>query len=399
MTVRLSRQRWGTQKESIGTRTVFCGFVALLCALATCKTLDQNLKSFTNQVSFINQHGATNGYLLQDQTIGMSNDAAENDNSSTRMEGKPDILLTPNATMLASAASCNAHPIFRHHFGSNKDYISPFLEKSLTNPSSFLDTTYVVIGDSLDRIMVDAVCQTLGGSIQKVEPNKRLSRTQVCLASRFQIAYLNIFGMHRQCENGGFLRKADKRSFNTTAERISIVLPQVLELLSRATTPTSQEQTSIFVQIGSNLWDLSSGCNNQNGITKEYQDEYRKGIVDVAEATKVVLKNQFPIQPSKLFWKLAPPISQNYSVSAEASSLGRTRSNQQQLNEILKDVLKVNPTLGYIVDQWQVILKSIPSEEWLNMELQDDGKHFGKCPSLVFFNNWLQTIDVTSNNP
>jgi len=49
-----------------------------------------------------------------------------------------------------------------------------------------------------------------------------------------------------------------------------------------------------------------------------------------------------------------------------------------------------------IIDWWNAVVEGVTSEDVLNQELEKDGRHHGKCPSLAFFNEFLEQVDRVS---
>lgn len=268
--------------------------------------------------------------------------------------------------------------------------------QSATNNRKFI----LIIGDSLDRIMLEHSCTFQNGNTTKLEPNRESSRPNVCRTNTWTAGYLNIFGMHRQCQPDTLKNVEPQQSLNeTTAERIARVLPQVLDLMQIST--VLEEDTTniqnIYVQVGSNLWDLSTGCNNRVGITEDFQREYRQGIAEVYHAIHDTFRNHFSNDNPNVhvLWKLAAPVSSGYSTEMQRKGYGRVRTNQKRLNEILTEVVSSNGdnALGSgMVDWWSVVMLHKRSEKSLNKELQKDGRHYSECPSLVFFNALLEKI-------
>jgi hypothetical protein len=155
-------------------------------------------------------------------------------------------------------------------------------------------------------------------------------------------------------------------------ERIKIVLPELLDLLHKHTTPNARVD---FVQVGSNLWDLSQGCNNN---PKNVKPDYQK-IREIYEAVRGVLKDSyystgnsssFPL--SAIFWKLAPPVSLQYSNQMQHKHKGRVRSNQNTLNKLLQWVVTQDNLSSGWINWWQIVTDATPSEDILNDKLGDD---------------------------
>jgi hypothetical protein len=238
----------------------------------------------------------------------------------------------------------------------------------------------------LDRLMSQYVCQIWGGTFQELEEGRRPS---VCCSNNDNaghtiirhLGYFNIFGMHRRCENNGAAKKRDPRRFSTTADRLRSLLPRLLEFL-----PHPPD----YVQVGSALWDLSEGCNDQAGVSEAYQQEYILGIHQIYEALTVILPPNTPI-----FWRNSPPVRKSYSNEMEEVGHGRTRDNQKQLNDLLRHTVTSN-NLGQIVD-WSSVLEGV-SEGFLEKELNKDGRHYSECPSLAFFDAWLNVIHDESSS-
>jgi hypothetical protein len=376
---------------------------------------------------------------------------------------------SPTMVMNPTTIVCLSNPIFSNYFhpeNHHKDFLTTLWwlqtdnhEENLTTPSwSGMSAAQpqllpqqdvnqhrnkrnllILIGDSLDRMMLEHVCHYLRGATQKVVPDKVMARLNVCHIgthsnSTFsEIGYVNIFGMHRQCQPQTIQNvDAGQPLDQTTAQRITRVLPQVLDLMSLSRNQESIQATTIaeesqphslefFVQVGSNLWDLSTDCNDQYGVTADYEREYRQGIVEVYDAiihtiqeyVRMETHNSIAINVHVL-WKLAPPVSLKYSNVMKRQGHGRVRGNQQKLNDILRNVIidsntgtaatttgnttsYTNYSLGSgLVDWWKIVTETIPSEAYLNDLLGNDGRHYPECPSLVFFNALMEEVDRIS---
>jgi hypothetical protein len=172
----------------------------------------------------------------------------------------------------------------------------------------------------------------------------------------------------------------------------------------------------VYVQVGSNLWDLSDGCNDQLGVSREYAQQYQQGIAQAHEAIQRSIQDFLQdlvwyddhgnemerFVRSHIIWKLAPPISLRYSKRITDKRGGRTRSNQQYLNQLLRETVVADDSLQQqepsfklgsgMVDLWSVVKTNMPSEKDLNEELKEDGRHYTKCPNVAFFNSLLQEI-------
>ncbi|KAG7340696.1 hypothetical protein IV203_024239 [Nitzschia inconspicua] len=286
---------------------------------------------------------------------------------------------------------------FHNSFVSDLWHVVDNDSKSIVDYHNLPPHKYIlIIGDSLDRIMLEHACATANGVTQKVEPDQPLSRPNVCRTDTWTAGYLNIFGMHRQCQPDT-IRTVDPQQFTnvTTAGRIQAILPRVLDLMD-----LTSKELNVFVQVGSNLWDLSSGCNNRIGISTEYREEYRQGMGEVYGAIhrtidEFVMNDATTPPPNiHIIWKLAPPVSLKYSRAMEKTVSGRIRANQKQLNEILQDTASNdrNQLDHDMVDWWDIVMTHKKSEQFLNKELNQDGRHYSECPSLVFFNALLEKI-------
>jgi hypothetical protein len=190
-------------------------------------------------------------------------------------------------------------------------------------------------------------------------------------------AFMKIYGMHHSCSNNGFLELEDRRRYNTTAERVGRLLD--FDILSRL--PNNNE-TNFVVMAGSSLWDLSedTGCNNQIGVSEGYKSLYSQGIVDL----HATIRKHLPESP--IYWRTSPAISVQYDRQNERKRLGRTRANQQALNNILKETVSTY-NLGIVVDWW-----SQASHRPENDRGYIDGRHYQPIPSLVFYNMFLNAV-------
>ncbi|KAL3936193.1 MAG: hypothetical protein SGARI_002663 [Bacillariaceae sp.] len=280
--------------------------------------------------------------------------------------------------------------------------------------------------------MVRHICELLHGVETNVDPTREYSRPNVCTSSTFAVGYLNVFGMHHACSNGGTAELMDRRPFYTTAERITLVLKEVLDKIpwnATVTTPLPADNVSktarqydvpleVYVQVGSNLWDLSNGCNDQVGVTDEYAQQYREGIALVHDAIQTSVQSYLhdfvlydeggnkierPVN-IHVIWKLAPPVSIRYSNKINQARGGRIRSNQQQLNKILRETVTTGTGTSKLqlgsgmVDLWSVVKTNMPSETALNEELGKDGRHYSVCPNLAFFNTFLGEVHRISSD-
>jgi hypothetical protein len=306
---------------------------------------------------------------------------------------------------LGIATKCqDTSPFFNEHFRAVPDHLSPLWWQSLHggNEAGVPATSFwsrkllIVIGDSLDRKMTDHTCLLLRGNKTKEEPQRKFAHPFVCVSTTITFVYLNIFGMDAACPNSGALRAVDTRFDYSTAKRIASLLPVLLGLL-----PPHYPPSDAFVQVGSNMWDLSQGCNDHLGIDEQYAMKYRQGLRNVHNALRDTLRSYYPSSKGWILWKIAPPISLRLSEERmKAGTIGAVRINQDALNMILKDEVAVNTgTTGGqlklgdgIVDFWNhVNVLSLP-DDVLDREFERDGYHFARCGSLAFFNLLLDVI-------
>ena len=232
--------------------------------------------------------------------------------------------------------------------------------------------------------MLHHICTVVSGTVIKVDPGRKNARRQpvVCSSPLLEIGYFNIFGMSKPCDNGGFAKLQDSRSHPSTLDRVTALLPEVLNHF---------ETKPHYVLMGSALWDLS--CVNSTGISSEFLDDYKSGMLRLYDyVTSGQAGNANDVE---VYWRTSPPVRQTYSDKWENLTLddglgrGRTRNNQRVLNQALRDTF-VEHRLGRgIVDWWQ-IAQGV-SENFLEKELPD-GRHYTFCSSLTFFNEWLETI-------
>jgi hypothetical protein len=293
-------------------------------------------------------------------------------------------------------------------------------------------TLLVIFGDSLDLYMLTNVCtKVFNGQIDLLEPNigqarkmKGPSQPFICNTARSNnqntndhdgivLGIMTLHGMSYPCYNGGVLTLSDPRPFNTTADRIQSLLPT---LLQRMKDYTVADEYNIIVQIGSNLWDLSEGCNNIGTVSSSYEEKYRIGIQANYESIQQAVHNSTPTSNAitPVFWKYAAPVSQKYSNQIEGKSGswqgGRTQKNVASLNAILKDTIEITPAQpldkqqqiqqqqGYqygngTVDWFKTVMENVPGPKVLNSEMPD-GRHFiSDCPYYVMFDLLIEQIN------
>jgi hypothetical protein len=281
------------------------------------------------------------------------------------------------------------HDIYQRYMDSTaKNYLKDIVERA-KQPNATIGKdkmTLLVIGDSLDRYMVNHVCRITGAIPRKVDPKVSYRRPFVCSSPVLEIGFFNIFGMYRTCENGGAAYGQDRRSFNTTVERLTTLLPDVLSRLS---------QPPQHVQVGSALWDLSQGCVGRNFVSHSYREEYVLGIQKLYD---FLVSDQSGVNNNaSIVWRTSPAMRRRYSAKWVALSLipfnlgahGRTRRNQRILNRLLIDTVTTKRLGTGIVDWWKIVHGT--TERFLNEELLD-GRHYSFCSTMAFFNEWLAMI-------
>lgn len=250
----------------------------------------------------------------------------------------------------------------------------------------------LIIGDSLDKFMAYHICNLTRGVATKVDPPKFSNRRPfVCSSPTLEIAFFNIFGMKRTCDNDGVARHQDSRFFNSTVDRVKALLPDVLRLLDR---PPQH------VQVSSALWDLSQGCVARNGVPQHYRDEYSLGMRSMYD---YLMSDQSGVaKDAHIYWRNSPPVRKSYSakwariswIPFNVGGHGRTRRNQKNLNQIMNETVSDYHLGNGIVDWWR-IAQGV-SEKFLNQELPD-GRHYTFCSTLAFFNEWLDLIYQQEN--
>lgn len=104
-------------------------------------------------------------------------------------------------------------------------------------------------------------------------------------------------------------------------------------------------KTNYVVLVSSSLWDLSSGCNNQLGVTTQYQEQYLQGILELYAAIYKLL----PKAP--ICWRTSPTTSVQHDAVTTQKGAGRTRANQETLNVLLRETVSEN-NLGTVLDWW-----------------------------------------------
>jgi len=287
------------------------------------------------------------------------------------------------------------HDVYRQYMAqTSKNYLKSILASSDTTiprdtrlgrdgkPPSFL-----LIGDSLDKYMAYHICNITGGVVTKIDPPKYCHRRPfVCSSPTLEIGYFNIFGMYKTCDNGGTAHLHDSRSFNSTIDRITALLPDVLKHFKRKPQ---------YVQVGSALWDLSQGCVGRNGVPQSFREDYKEGMERIYE---FLISEESGIEKEAgIYGRTSPPVRKSYSakwvriglIPFNVGSHGRTRGNQRILNQLIRDDF-IEHHLGDGVVDWWKIARGV-SEQFLDKELPD-GRHYTFCSCLAFFNEWLRQI-------
>jgi hypothetical protein len=250
-------------------------------------------------------------------------------------------------------------------------------------------TTFVIIGDSIDRnlfiyfseaanftkqpMLWEEVNTTDANTAKWMNMGIHRSRHgEIFTKKTVSLVMFRIFGMYRPCSNGGYDREVDSRWYNRTADRIGKLLP--VDVLSRI--PKSDK---FVVSIGSNLWDVAPGCNDHPNISATYAEEYTQGIKELHHTIHESLPD------ASIYWRTAGPMARPV---LEKKGPGFTRDNQNTLNNILRRTVKEHG-LGIVVDWWNQV-QGVP-ERILRGELPD-GIHYRKPSSNAFFNLWLNTV-------
>ena len=264
------------------------------------------------------------------------------------------------------------------------DKISSKTNSSSSGPLTKEPLTLLFLGDSLDHNLMLHVCDLPGFVRVDVRANENKApmakdTLSICSSERasITIAFFQIFGMAYPCTNSKMLGIMESREHNSTVFRIQELLSQ--DLISHLN--TTIEQT--FIMAASCMWDLSDGCNNVAYLKEEYKKSYASGV----QSLRQELSTKYT---RRLFFHTCAPVSQSYSTTIQQQFEGRTRQNQQHLNQILRDTLLSSGGDDRIVDWWKMLI-DIP-ETIRERDLQVDGRHYSKEPSLAFFNLWLNTI-------
>ncbi len=347
------------------------------------------------------QHYGSSGIIHTSSFIDCSN-KSQSEGIRTRHNSwgafDPVVMSTQCVTVVASQISSDPrdwlemcrenHDIYQHYMESkSKNYLKDIIPRPRDNKTSSARITLLVIGDSLDRYMVNHICSITGAEVQKVDPPEFTQRRPfICSSPALEIGYFNIFGMLRSCDNDGVAFGQDRRLFNSTLERVAALLPDVLARF---------EKPPQYVQIGSALWDLSNGCVGRNWVPKSYREEYSLGMQRLYDY--LISEEGGLSTNASIYWRTSPPVRRSYSAKWAGVSLipfnvgghGRTRKNQKIVNQIMRDTFEEHQLGGGIVDWWQIVHGV--SENFLNQELPD-GRHYSFCSSLAFFNEWLAKI-------
>lgn len=266
----------------------------------------------------------------------------------------------------------NNNEIYRTHMSQTENHLSEFLTGEKEEKPAFL-----WIGCSLDRYQIVSVCLLLGGEIERIFPDGAHGDRPaaiVCHATQMTLGYLQIFGMHKKC-NGEVADAVDPRHFDTEADHVRALLPELLERMGSIPS---------HVQVGSNLWDLSPGCNNVPGVSKSFQKLYVQGMHELYEAISEILPAD-----TQVSWRTGMPVHTDYSNMAQ----GRKLENQEILNRLVEqEVLGGRQGLGSYLDLWSVVRQATR-----DCCMMKDGRHYPACSSYAFFNNWLDSIYSTGS--
>lgn len=286
----------------------------------------------------------------------------------------PKIDLTILQSQLNSLDQCNDNDIYLSHMTQTTNHLMEFAKGEKEEKP-----TLVWIGCSLDRYQITAVCDFFGGTTQKYFPEGSYgarAASIVCHSPYITMGYIQIFGMHHRC-NDEQANLVDPRQFDTEAERIRATLPDLI--VKMGSKPT-------HVQVGSNLWDLSPGCNNEVGITSAYTDVYIRGIHDIHNAIVDLIPGVH------ISWRTGMPIHTSY----DAKARGRKLVNQEALNQIVQEEVFASSStnsddgqesIGAFLNHWSVV-RMAPTD----CCMLRDGRHYPKCSSFAFFNNWMNQI-------
>ena len=220
-----------------------------------------------------------------------------------------------------------------------------------------------------------------------MDPEYRCKQHLVCRSPYMDMALFFAFGMHRKCMPS-VSDKIDNRVYPTQADRLRDQLPALLNFLNRERNANNNSSTLplvqlIHVQIGSNLWDLSRGCNNHGGVPDAFAQEYVRGIHEMHAAVSELLHG-VPI-----FWQTGFPVSTAYSLKNQLTNRGHVISNQRVLNQLLHQTVTQDNTtmMGRFLDMWSVVQQA-PTD----CSVLEDGRHYYSCPSFAFVNKWLDAI-------
>uniref|UniRef100_A0A7S3L4L4 Carbonic anhydrase n=1 Tax=Amphora coffeiformis TaxID=265554 RepID=A0A7S3L4L4_9STRA len=265
---------------------------------------------------------------------------------------------------------CHENEIYHTHMSETKNHLLDILQgEKEENP------TLLWIGCSLDRYQIVSVCSLLGGKIERMFPDGAVGERAAAISCRsphMNLGYVQIFGMHQRC-NDEAADAVDPRKFDTEADHIRALLPELLEKMGSIPT---------HVQVGSNLWDLSPGCNNMLGIPESFQKLYVQGMHEMYEAVFEILPPE-----SHISWRSGMPVDTSYSDMAK----GRKLENQETLNRLVEQEVHGSlRDMGSFLDHWSVVRKA-PTD----CCMMKDGRHYVTCSSYAFFNNWLDAIYST----
>jgi len=259
------------------------------------------------------------------------------------------------------------------------DYLRPLtLSDESATSTSHQPITILFIGSSIDEYGAADMCDTLvkQKSFHRINPyanhDEMINTAKLgykvatlCTDGKTTIAYFKIFGMDRSCMLGSAMVH-DNRVHNTTAQRIEQYMPHdVLRHLPEG---------PVVTVMGSCLWDLSEGCNNQPTMDPVFLKNYGEGMV---RNYKVLQKLGIA---HYTFWRTCHP------VTASLESQGRTRPNQYSLRQHMTEVVE-KEQLGIVIDWWKMILDHAP-EEHIDMR---DGRHYAEGATYALINMFLNS--------
>lgn len=281
----------------------------------------------------------------------------------------------PQQQVVQALEVCESNDIYTLHMAQTNNHLLELL-----NGEKQERPVLLWIGCSLDRYQINAMCDLLGGQLDKFYlegSHGRIAASVICHAPQITMGYLQIFGMHHKC-NKRAANQVDPRSFETEAVHIRFALPKLMVRMGE--TPT-------HVQVGSNLWDLSPECNHQLGVTEQYQEQYVQGIRDIHRVVADLLP------AAQVAWRTGMPVHTLY----DAAEPGRKLVNQKVLNDLVQEEVVYGThhyqgitIIGSYLDHWSLV-RAAPTD----CCMLGDGRHYPACSSYAFFNHWLDQVFST----